>query len=64
MNHLKEIDDWLQKLPESERLRLNHPNSVLRRWKAATVEPKTSEQRISPVQKLKDAVFCKKTMTE
>jgi hypothetical protein len=56
MNHLKEIDDWLQKLPESERLRLKHPNSVLRRWKAAIVKPKASELRISPVQKLKDSL--------
>jgi hypothetical protein len=55
MDHLKEIEDWLQKLPEPERLRLNHPSSVWRKWKAATVAPKPdSETRLSPTQKLKD----------
>jgi hypothetical protein len=53
MDHLKEIDDWSRKLPESERLRLNHPSSVWRRWKAATREP-DSEPRTSPYQKLKE----------
>jgi hypothetical protein len=55
MDHVKEIDDWLQKLPDKERLRLNHPNSVLRRWKAATAAPKAGgEPKMSPMQKIKD----------
>jgi len=54
MDHLKEIDGWLKKLPESERVRLNHPSSVWRKWKAATAEPK--EPRISAFQKLNDSV--------
>src|SRR6516164_6904628 len=36
MDHLNEINAWLQKLPQNERLRLNHPSSIWRRWKAAT----------------------------
>jgi hypothetical protein len=53
MDHLKEIDDWLQKLPESERLRLNHPSSVWRRWKASTAAPKPdAEPKLSPYAKL------------
>jgi hypothetical protein len=54
MDSLKEIDGWLQKLPESERLRLNHPSSVWRRWKASKKEK--DPNRVSPVQKLKDAL--------
>jgi hypothetical protein len=55
MDHLKQIDDWRQKLPESERLRLNHPNSVWRRWKAATVVPDPNKPlRVSHQQKLND----------
>jgi hypothetical protein len=57
MDHLKEIDDWLQKLPVTERLRLNHPSSVWRRWKAATREPDYSEPKPSPMQKLKDELI-------
>jgi hypothetical protein len=53
MDHLKEIDGWLQKLPESERLRLNHPSSVWRRWKVATAAPKPdTEPKLSPYAKL------------
>jgi hypothetical protein len=55
MDHLKEIDGWLHKLPESERLRLNHPSSLWRRWKAATATPKPdTEPKPSAMQKLKD----------
>jgi hypothetical protein len=60
MDHLKEIDAWLQKLPESERLRLNHPSSVLRKWKAATAKGKADPNappKVSPAQKLKDSLI-------
>jgi hypothetical protein len=53
VDHLKEINGWLEKLPESERLRLNHPSSVWRRWKAATAAPKPdAEPKLSPYAKL------------
>jgi hypothetical protein len=53
VDHLKEIGDWLQKLTENERLRLNHPSSVWRRWKAATATPKPdTEPKLSPYAKL------------
>jgi hypothetical protein len=55
MDHQNEIEAWLDKLPLKERLRLNHPNAVLRRWKATTTAPKTdAEPKASPMQKLKD----------
>jgi hypothetical protein len=53
MDHLPQIEDWLAKLAPKERLRLNHPTGVWRRWKAATGEKKT-EEKISPQQKLRD----------
>jgi hypothetical protein len=56
MDHLDEINAWLQKLPQNERMRLSHPSSIWRRWKAATTE-QTSEKKTSPVQKLKDSLI-------
>jgi hypothetical protein len=46
MGHLAKIEAWLATLTTSERLRLNHPTTLLRRWKAATVilAPKLSSQ--------------------
>ena len=38
MDNLAMIEEWRQKLTLSERLKLNHPTSVLRKWKAA-IEP-------------------------
>ncbi|MGB6286779.1 MAG: hypothetical protein WBG18_20575 [Xanthobacteraceae bacterium] len=55
MDHLNAIEGWLGKLPPKERLRLNHPASVLRRWKAATAEPK--EQKVSHQQKVRDELI-------
>jgi hypothetical protein len=57
MDRLVDIETWLEKLPLTERLRLNHPNSVWRRWKAATAEPKPdAEKKSSPFEKLKESV--------
>jgi len=52
MDHLAEIEAWRATLTVTRRLDLNHPTSVVRRWKAATAPPR--EKTISPVQKLKD----------
>jgi hypothetical protein len=54
MDHLKVIDGWLNKLPEKEQLRLNHPSSIWRRWKAANKPQSTesSEPKPSPYKKL------------
>ena len=55
MDHLADIEAWLETLKPTERLRLNHPNSVWRRWKTATAKPGT-EPKVSAVQKLKDSI--------
>jgi hypothetical protein len=58
MDHLVEIESWLAKLTPTERLRFNHPNTIWRRWKAATVEPKAgAEKKASPIQKLNDEII-------
>jgi hypothetical protein len=57
MDHVAEIDLWLQRLEAPERLRLNHPSTVWRRWKAASnAEKNNPGQKVSPIQKLKDTV--------
>jgi hypothetical protein len=57
MDHLNEINGWLQKRPGSERVRLNHPSNVWRRWKAATAEPKPdTKAKLSPMRKLQDSL--------
>jgi hypothetical protein len=56
MDNLEPIEVHLKTLKLPERLRLNHPSTVLRHWKAAVkaARGEQSEKRVSPVQKLKD----------
>jgi hypothetical protein len=57
MDHLAKIEAWRATLTVTQRLDLNHPTSVVRRWKVATAKPKEAdEHRSSPVQKLKDTI--------
>jgi hypothetical protein len=39
LQHRAAIEKWRAILTEGERFRLNHPDTVLRKWKAATVIP-------------------------
>jgi hypothetical protein len=39
LDHLPEIEAWRQTLGLTQRLQLNHPNAVLRRWQAAHASP-------------------------
>jgi hypothetical protein len=52
MDNLPAIEGWRATLTQTERLRLNHPNSVLRKWKAATVVKPPKE----PKPTLRDSV--------
>jgi hypothetical protein len=56
MGHLAKIETWLATLTTSERLRLNHPATVLRKWKGLTVvlDPNATP-KASPYAKLKEA---------
>jgi hypothetical protein len=57
LNHKIEIEKWRSRLTDAERFKFNHPDTVLRKWKAATVVPDPSAPPpVSPVQKLKDSL--------
>jgi hypothetical protein len=57
MKRLAEIDAWLAKLPPTEQQKINHPNTVWRRWKASTVVPDpNAPAKVSPYQKLSESV--------
>jgi hypothetical protein len=56
MDNLREIEAWRATLTETERLRLNHPSTVLRKWQAATKLPdSTKGKKLSPMSQLKVA---------
>ncbi len=56
LQYSDEIKKWRELLTESERFRFNHPDAVLRKWKAATAIPDpTATSKPSPYAKLKDA---------
>jgi hypothetical protein len=53
LQHKTEIEKWRSRLTDSERFAFNHPDAVLRKWKAATVVPKPdTDPKISPYKKL------------
>jgi hypothetical protein len=51
MDHLDEIETWRATLPPTERLRLNHPSAVLRKWKSAHAASPNQNCRLSPIEK-------------
>jgi hypothetical protein len=55
LKHREAIEKWRATLTESERFRLNHPDTVLRKWKAATEVPDpNAPPRTSALTKLKE----------
>jgi hypothetical protein len=56
MDKLVEIERWRATLTENQRLVLNHPTSVLRKWKTATVVSPQDPRKASPVAKLKQSI--------
>jgi hypothetical protein len=55
MEHLDAIETWLATLPTTNRLRLNHPATVLRKWHAKTQTPSQSD-RLSPYAQLRESL--------
>jgi hypothetical protein len=56
LQHLAEIAKWRATLSEAKRFSFNHPTTVLRKWKAATVVPDPNvPPKTSTFAKLKDA---------
>ena len=55
MTNISAIEKWRTTLPLNQRLALNHPSTVLRRWKSAsTVPTPNAPPKISAFTKLKD----------
>jgi hypothetical protein len=55
--HRIDIDKWRARLTDAERFAFNHPDTVLRKWKASTVVPDPNEPpKVTPVQKLKNSI--------
>jgi hypothetical protein len=55
LKHKVEIEKWRSQLTDQQRFKFNHPDTVLKKWKAATAVPDPdAPPKISPVQKLKD----------
>jgi hypothetical protein len=55
LKHKIEIEKWRARLTDAERFKFNHPDAVLRKWKAATViSDPNAPVRVSPMRKLKD----------
>jgi hypothetical protein len=53
MDNLPMIEEWRRTLTLTERLKLNHPNAVLRKWQA-WIEPETPKDPAKPT--LRDSV--------
>lgn len=55
LKHKVEIEKWRSRLTDAERFKFNHPDTVLRKWKASTVVPDPDKPpKTSTMQKLKD----------
>jgi hypothetical protein len=56
--HRNEIEPWRATLTTFQRLELNHPAVVLRRWKKTIVKkPDDAKPKLSPIAKLRKSVF-------
>jgi hypothetical protein len=58
LKHKTEIEKWRARLTDSERWKFNHPDTVLRKWKAATVVPDpNAPPKVSRQQQAKDELI-------
>jgi hypothetical protein len=58
LSHRSEIENWRNTLPTSERLKLNNPETVLRRWqRATTIKPTDTQAKLSYAAKLKESII-------
>jgi hypothetical protein len=51
MDHLHEIETWRATLTPTEQRRLNHPSTVLRRWRSTNAISRNQNCRLSPIEK-------------
>jgi hypothetical protein len=58
LEHKAKITAWRARLTDSERWKFNHPDTVLKKWKASTVVRDPNQPKPpSPMQKLKDELI-------
>jgi hypothetical protein len=51
MDHIHEIETWRATLTPTQRLRLNHPSAVFRKWKSANAIAQNQNRSLSPIEK-------------
>ena len=56
MDNLGLIEQWRSTLTQTERLKLNHPNSVWRKWQKAVEPPAQQDGTAEPRPSLRDSV--------
>jgi hypothetical protein len=57
IEHRAEIEKWRATLTTTERLKINHPTSILRHWQRKTIIPdQTALTKLSPTAKLKASI--------
>jgi hypothetical protein len=55
LKHKVEIEKWRSVLTDEQRFRFNHPDTVMRKWKASTVVPDpNAPKKPTPMQKIRD----------
>ena len=54
LDNLPAIESWRQNIGLGQRLQLNHPNTVWRKWQAAQAAPKGNDRSVSPPPNRKD----------
>jgi hypothetical protein len=54
MDDLTEIETWRATLTPPERLRLNHPSAVFRKWKSANALSQNQNSKLSPIKKCRE----------
>jgi hypothetical protein len=58
VRHQNEIETWRARLTQEERFRFNHPNTVIRKWKAAAVATNgNAPRKASNTTKLKESII-------
>jgi len=56
MDNLASIEEWRQRLTLPQRMMVNHPSTVWRRWKKAMAVPASAEPGAEPKPTLRDSV--------
>ena len=57
LDNIVEVERWLATVPANKQLKLNHPHTIWRAYKASVKKPdSTTPKRLSPTEKLKQGI--------